>query len=98
MNTVLFEKHCPSYNNGTLGCDGFSNTDAIFCLAANGDNNFLNFGIVENSILFIDKSKEFKEDDLNVYLLKDDTYKLSRTKLDEEYHGRIIMAVNIYDD
>ena len=98
MNTVLFEKHCPSYNNGTLGCDGFTNTDSIFCLAANGDNNFLNFGIIENSILFVDKSKSFFDGGLNVYQLQDGTFKLSRTELNEEYKGRIIMATNIFDD
>ena len=98
MNTVLIEKHSPSFNNGILGCDGLSDTDSIFCLAVNGDNNFLNFGIIENSILFADKSKLFLDGGLNVYQLQDGTFKLSRNELKEEYKGRIIMAANIFDE
>lgn len=98
MDALTFEKHYPSHNNGILGCDGFSDTDTIFCLVANGDNNFLNFGIVNDTILFVDKSKEFKEDSINVYILKDNTFKLSRTRLAEIFQGRIVMTVNIHDD
>ena len=61
MNTVLIEKHSPSFNNGILGCDGFSDTDSIFCLAANGDNNFLNFENIRYCLL-INQNRSMTED------------------------------------
>ncbi|MEE1318008.1 MAG: hypothetical protein UHD05_00715, partial [Ruminococcus sp.] len=52
-NQVLMEKHKPCYMKGVIGCGGYANTKSLVCMTANGDNNFVDEGIVENSILFV---------------------------------------------
>ena len=65
---------------------------------ANGDNNFVQDGIVENSLLFIDKSKNYEKNGLNVYKLPDEQYKLSKTNIEKaDYIGRVIMVTNQYE-
>ena len=73
MNSiVLSDKHAPCGYMGILGCNGYEKTDSIICLTANGDNNFLNEGIVEGSILFIETRSKFQEGLLNVFKYKSD--------------------------
>lgn len=55
MNSITFsDKHPPCGYLGILGCNGYEKSESVVCLTANGDNNFLNEGIVEGSILFVD--------------------------------------------
>ena len=49
-NIILSDKHIPCGYMGILGCYGYEVSDKIICLTANGDDNFLNEGIVEGSI------------------------------------------------
>ncbi len=94
------QTHSPCGYSGILGCDGYSNTSNIICLVANGDNNFLNEGIVKGTILFIDRNNHFQEGLLNVFCFKEQcepNYKLSRSKVAKAtYIGKVIMAINQY--
>lgn len=101
MNSiVLSDKHVPCGSMGILGCNGYEETDSIICLTANGDNNFLNEGIVEGTILFIDTKSNFQDGLLNVFKYKKDIspkFKLSRIKIaGATYVGKVVMAINQY--
>lgn len=101
MNSIIAkEKLAPTAYLDILGCRGFDNTTDIVCMTANGDNNFLNEGIVEGSLLFIDTSKTFEEGLLHVFKFDEETnpqYKLSRTKIDGATHyGKLMVALNQY--
>ena len=101
MNSiVLSDKHVPCGYMGILGCNGYEKADKIICLTANGDNNFLNEGIVEGSILFIETSSKFQEGLLNVFKYKANIspqYKLSRNKVaGATFVGKVLMAINQY--
>lgn len=97
---VFINKHEPCAYRGIIGCNGYTNTSNMVCMTANGDNNFVDEGIVENSILFIDTNVEFVEGMLNVFKFPTDCspqYKLSKKYiLNAEFFGKVIMAVNQY--
>ncbi len=80
MNSIIAkEKLMPAAYFDILGCRGFDNTEDIVCMTANSDNNFLNEGIVEGTLLFIDTGKTFEEGLLNVFKYDEETtpqYKL----------------------
>lgn len=101
MNTLCkVSKHSPCSVDGIIGCSGYSNVESIICLIANDDNNFLNEGIVEKSIVFVDTKGTFENGKLNVFERKDCTPKLkiSRVRLpDSKFIGRIIMCANQYE-
>ena len=98
METHISSAHTPSVSGDVLGCDGFNESAAIFCLAVNGDNNFLNYGIIENTMLFVDKSKVFMDNKLNVFEQTNGIFQLSRSSLPgNNYVGRIVAAMNIYE-
>ena len=88
MNSIAqSDNHVPCGYMGMLGCNGYEQTGDIICLIANGDNNFLNEGIVEGSILFIDTKSKFQQRLLNVFKFKSNIspqYKLSRNKSQEQ--------------
>lgn len=92
--------HAPCGYMGMLGCDGYEQTDGIICLIANGDNIFLNEGIVEGSILFIDTKSKFQQGLLNVFKFKSNIspqYKLSRNRVaGAAFCGKVLMAINQY--
>lgn len=101
MNSIAqSDNHVPCCYMGILGCNGYEKTDNIICLTANGDNNFLNEGIVEGSILFIETSSKFQEGLLNVFKYKlniSPQYKLSRNKVaGATFVGKVLMAINQY--
>ena len=97
MSVIYNELHQPKKSKDLLGCCGYSSDD-LFCLIANGDNNFVQEGIVENSLLFIDKNKDYDSNSLNVYMLSDEQYKLSRTNIEKaDYIGRVVMVTNQYE-
>ena len=99
-NQVLMEKHKPCFLKGVIGCGGYANTNSIVCMTANGDNNFIDEGIVENSILFVDTSESFIKGLLNVFKLQPNClpqYKLSREEIpNASYFGKVIMAIKQY--
>lgn len=45
---MITYKHEPAGYEDILGCSGYPNQESIACFLANGDNNFLNEGIVQN--------------------------------------------------
>ena len=59
--------HAPCGYMGMLGCSGYGNTSNVICMTASGDNHFLNFGIVEGSLLFVDTGKAYTKGVLNVF-------------------------------
>lgn len=101
MNTICdISKHTPCSVNGIVGCDRYENTDSIICLIANNDNNFLNEGIVEKSIIFFNTKGTYEPGKLNVFEREHELpkFKISRTKLSEaKFVGRVIMATNQYE-
>lgn len=90
------------YCNGVLGFAGYTGEESIFCALANGDNNFLNYGIAENSLLVIDQKMPFEINKLNVFMTEklvngQNQMKLSLTRLDGcPFIGRVIMSVSQY--
>lgn len=98
MNTTLLEKHSPCITGSILGCEGFEYKNSIFSIMIDGENNFINFGIVEDTIMFVDSDKKFADGEINVYCLNDGTYTLSRSKMSADFKGRVIMSVNIYNE
>ena len=100
MNSIVpREQLTPCGYMDILGCNGYD-TKNVVCVTANGDNNFLNEGIVEGTLLFVDTSEEYKAGQLNVFKFKEEVtpqLKLSRTKLSgTTYFGKVMMAVNQY--
>lgn len=99
-NIVQNDTHVPCSYMGMLGCNGYGNTAQIICLKASGDNNFLDEGIIEGSILFVDTGEEYQQGLLNVFRYKatrTPQYKLSRNKIPHAaYIGKVLMAVNQY--
>ena len=97
-NIILSDKHIPCGYMGILGCNGYEVSDKIICLTANGDDNFLNEGIVEGSILFVDTNGKYEEGLLNVFKYKSNIspqYKLSRNKVAGAlFVGKVLMAIN----
>lgn len=96
-----YEKHPLVYRNGVLGLAGYEcAAEELFCLHANGDNNFLLHGIAENSLLVVDPKLPYEEDKLSVFqtnVLVNGAYqpKLSLARLgDCPYMGRVIMAIS----
>lgn len=97
MSVVYSDTHPPQKIRSLLGCSGYS-TESIVCLIANGDNNFMDYGIVENSLLFVDINKPFRKNSLNVYKGMDEGYELSKDRTEnKEYIGRVIMVTNQYE-
>ena len=89
----------PSFRDGVIGFDGFNGGD-IVCAIANGDNNFIKNGIVEGSLILIDKALPFRRGKLNIFRTDGENgesvgFRISTTKLEKfPYYGRIIMSVN----
>ena len=93
----ILQKHLPTFNNGILGCDGFTNPENIKCLIADG-NKFLSSGIKNGSIVFVDTSQDCLTGELNVFQIKN-TYIISNQKEPEQqYIGRVIMALTLYNN
>lgn len=72
----------------------------VICMTATGDNNFLNEGIVEGTLLFIDTNGEYQKGQLNVFKYKAERtpqYKLFRRRVPQAaFVGKVLMAVNQY--
>ena len=100
QNQELLQNHQPCKMKDVIGCDGYTNTNNVVCMTANGENNFIDEGIVKNSLLFIDTSESFIAGMLNVFKLQPDCspqYKLSKDKVpNASYFGKVIMAINQY--
>lgn len=101
MNSIVsIEKITPCGYKDILGCNGYDLKN-IICVTANGDDNFLNEGIVEGSILFVDTGIKYKQGQLNVFKFKEETspqFKLSRTKLTgTAYVGKVLITINQYN-
>ena len=96
----LVTAHPPTFSYGVLGCSMYQNSSSIICCIANNDNNFSDYGIVENSLVFIQKKLPFKEGALNVFKTNnsvDTSFKLSKEMMDGEYVGRTLMSINQYE-
>ena len=96
----MIETHAPYGYAGILGCGGYTNTDKVICMTATGDKNFVDEGIIEGSLLFVDTAGEYQKGLLNVFKYKSNRnpqYKLSRKKIPQaSYVGKVLMAVNQY--
>ena len=91
MNEIKV-KHQPDYENGVLGCRGYAPT-GFKSFFAGDEGNYIEDGIVENSIVFVQTMYGFEEGKLNVFLLPDGKeYKISRTLLPGEYIGQAVAS------
>lgn len=102
MNSVCrSDTRLPKMMGDVIGIGGYDKDrkTSVVCIHANDDNNFLNEGIVLNSLVYVDTSSEFKDGTLNVFKTGDKIpFKLSRTSLpSKEYIGRIFLTVNQYE-
>lgn len=99
-NIVQSEKHAPCGYMDMLGINGYKDAKNVICLTANGDNNFIDDGIVKGSLLFVDTGAKFKKEQLNVFKYDANIspqYKLSKTKIaGASFIGKVLMAVNQY--
>lgn len=96
----LVKAHPPTFSYGVLGCSMYQNSSSIICCVANNDNEFTDCGIIDNSLVFVQKKLPFKEGALNVFKVRKNTgvaYKLSRVMVDSEYVGRALMSINQYE-
>ena len=92
----LAKAHPPTFSYGVLGCSMYQNSSSIICCVANNDNEFTDYGIIDNSLVFVQKKLPFKEGALNVFKESKNTgvaYKLSRVMIDSEYVGRALMSI-----
>lgn len=96
-----YEQHPLFFSHGVLGFQGYPGTD-LFCVPANGGNNFLSYGIVENTLLIVDRKKPFLKTALNVFQIDQMSYGTAQLKLssvwlaDASYVGRVILSANLY--
>lgn len=96
-----YEQHPLVFSHGVLGFQSFPGTD-LFCVPANGDNNFLSYGIVENTLLIVDRKKLFWETALNIFQTAQMSHGAAQLKLssvwlaDASYVGRVILSANLY--
>lgn len=94
------KQHSLIMSGSLLGFEGYRNLKDMFCVHANGDNNFLLYGIAENSLLIVDPKKPFRKNGLNVFetdtiINGEKQLKLSLTRLDGcPFMGRVIMSVS----
>lgn len=95
------KKHPLVIADGIIGSSGYRDGD-YFCVFANGDGNFIDYGIVEGSLVVVDRNLCFQENGLNVFDLAEDAtdpplLKISKSAI-EGYPciGRVFMAVNQY--
>lgn len=100
MNRVVIsEIHKPSMKEGIIGCGGYTKKpDRLYCLIVNGDGLYLNDGIVNGSIVYVDADAPYEIDKLNVFVNDVGQYELSvDRRCDDRYLGRVIMAINKYE-
>ena len=95
------KKHPIVFKNGIIGTAGHEDSD-LFAVYANGDGHYIDFGIVEGSLLVVDRHLPYQANALNVFNLTPaetecPMLKISRTEIEGcECAGRIIMAINQY--
>lgn len=99
--TSLIQQHPLIFSQEILGFQGYSPED-MFSVFADGANNFLDYGIVEGSLLVVDQKIPFAEGKLCVFetgreLNGQKHLKVSKISLDGlPYIGQIVMSVNLY--
>lgn len=102
MDNIIAMQSSMVYYNGILGFGGYE-LDGLFCVFANGDNNFLLYGIAEGSLLVVDKKRGYECNKLNVFqtnVIADGIrqLKLSKTRIKgADYVGRVVISVNQYN-
>lgn len=102
MIVNCLEQHPLIFENGILGFAGYL-AEGMFSVHANGDNNFLLYGIAENSLLVVDQKQPFETNKLNVFLTDvlvdgQKQMKLSLSMLEKfPYVGRVVMSVSQYE-
>lgn len=93
--------HPPKMIRDVIGIGGYDRDkrSTVVCMHANDDNNFLNEGIVRNSVVFVDTSADFTAGALNVFKTGGEVpFKLSKTEISgAEYVGKIFLTVNQYE-
>ena len=99
MNSLL-QAHPPTISYGVIGCAMYENENSILCCVAKDDWGFGDIGVLNDSIVFVQRKLTFKEGALNVFNVGDNenkVYKMSRRKIPGKYVGRALMAVNQYE-
>lgn len=100
MVRQMYKEHPLVLERGVLGFQGY-NSEKLFCVFANGDNNFTEYGIVENTLLIVDPDQPFEDGQINVFrtdkkVKGSKQLKLSLADLDYPYVGRVILSASHY--
>lgn len=102
MNKKSEIQHPLVFAGGVLGFQGYGR-DGLFTVLANGDNNFLLYGIAENLLLVVNQNLPYETDKLNVFQTNQVINGKKQLKLSLErlegcpYIGRVILSVNQYE-
>lgn len=93
----MIYKFEPALHSKVIGVKGmFEEPESVFCLVADTGDKFLNKGIVNDSLVFVDSNLPCSENKLNVYCLPGGYYRLSeKDDPDAFYAGRVIMSVTV---
>lgn len=78
----------------------YENESSILCCVAKDDWGFGDVGVIDDSIVFVQRKLAFKEGALNVFNVGDSenkVYKMSRHKISGKYVGRALMTVNQFE-
>lgn len=97
MNGLL-QAHPPTISYGVIGCSMYENESSILCCVAKDDWGFGDVGVIDDSIVFVQRKLAFKEGALNVFNVGDSenkVYKMSRHKISGKYVGRALMTASV---
>ena len=94
----MIYKFEPATNSGVLGIRGYlDEPESVFCLVAATGEKFLNKGIIDDSLIFVDSNLPCSENELNVYCVPGGYFRLSeKDEPDAFYAGRVVMTVTVY--
>lgn len=70
MNGLL-QAHPPTISYGVIGCSMYENENSILCCVAKDDWGFGDVGVIDDSIVFVQRKLAFKEGALNVFNVGD---------------------------
>ena len=90
MNGLL-QAHPPTISYGVIGCSMYENESSILCCVAKDDWGFGDVGVIDDSIVFVQRKLA------NVGDSENKVYKMSRHKISGKYVGRVLMTVNQFE-
>ena len=90
-------KHTPDFREGVLGCRGYPPMGMI-ALTAGDEGHFIQQGIIDGSIVFVQTLYPFEEGKINVFYVNDEDgehYKLSMKRIFGKYIGQAVGSFTV---